>query len=391
VLSARLEKGTTSMASARRVQLGVFLPVGNGGWIASTTSPEIPATYRYNRAVTRLAEDLGLDFALSMAKWRGYGGPSRHWDFTLESLSTMAMLAEATTRIQLWATVHTMVWHPAVVAKMMATMDQAASGRIGLNLVSGSNPYDQGQMGLWRDLDHAQRYELADEWVTVVKKLWTQERTDHEGTYYRLTDCVSNPKPARPPTLICAGTSETGLRFAVKSCDVCFVSATSSAELGRTTSLIRSLGTEYGRKPQAFALLVVVPGRTDSEAQARVARYDAGVDVAALRRQASEYATDVSENSMRRRMLAVADQPHAVSRSAIAGSSDTIARRLAELVEQADLDGITLIVPDFIADLRTVGTEVAALLAERGVVTTAAETGQAPVGAGRAGEIRSGA
>jgi pyrimidine oxygenase len=324
--------------------------------------------------VTRLAEDMGLDFALSMAKWRGYGGPSRHWDFTLESLSTMAALAEATTRIRLWSTVHTMVWHPAVVAKMVATLDQVATGRVGLNLVSGSNPYDQGQMGLWRDLDHAQRYQLADEWVSVIKKLWTQERTDHEGTYYRLTDCVSNPKPSVPPTLICAGTSETGLRFAVKSCDVCFVSATSAAELARTTSMIRSLGDEYGRKPQSFALLVIVPGRTDEEARERVARYDAGVDVAALRRQAGEYAADVKENSMRRRLLAVADRPRAVNSSAIAGSPETIARRLAELVAQADLDGITLIVPDFIDDLRVVGTEVAARLAELGVVTTAAET-----------------
>jgi pyrimidine oxygenase len=379
------------MANAKRIQLGVFLPVGNGGWITSTTSPRIPATYEYNRAVTRLAEDLGLDFALSMAKWRGYGGPSRHWDFTLESLSTMAALAEATTRIQLWSTVHTMVWHPAVVAKMVATMDQVASGRVGLNLVSGSNPYDQGQMGLWRELDHAGRYELADEWVTVIKKLWTQERTDHAGTYYRLTDCVSDPKPSQPPKLICAGTSETGLRFAVKSCDVCFVSATSPGELARTTSLIRSLGVEYGRKPQAFALLVVVPGRTDADAHERVARYNAGVDVAALQRQASEYATDVSENSMRRRLLAVADQPHAVSREAIAGSPETIARRLAGLVEQADLDGITLIVPDFIADLRVVGTEVAALLAELGIVTTAAEAGQAPVAVGGLAEPGSGA
>jgi pyrimidine oxygenase len=379
------------MASPKRVQLGVFLPVGNGGWITSTTSPDIPATYGYNRAVTCLAEELGLDFALSMAKWRGYGGPSRHWDYTLESLSTMAALAEATTRIQLWSTVHTMVWHPAVVAKMVATMDQVASGRVGLNLVSGSNPYDQGQMGLWRDLDHAQRYELADEWVTVIKKLWTRERTDHVGTYYRLTDCVSDPKPSQPPTLICAGTSETGLRFAVRSCDVCFVSATSTDELARTSSLIRSLGVEYGRQPKAFALLTVVPGRTDEEARERVARYNAGVDVAALQRQAGEYATDVSENSMRRRVLAVAEQPRAVSRSAVAGSPETIAGHLADLVKRADLDGITLIVPDFIHDLRVVGTEVAGLLAERGIVTAAAETGHDPAGLAGLGQTRSSA
>ena len=282
------------------VDVGVFLPVGNGGWITSTTSPALPATYGYNKAVTQLAEELGLDFALSMAKWRGYGGPSRHWDFTIESLSLMSALAEATDRIKLWGTVHTMVWHPAVVAKMVATMDQVSGGRIGLNLVSGSNPFDQGQFGLWRDLDHTERYGLAEEWVTVAEKpTGTQARSDHDGQFFTLEDCVSDPKPSRMPTLISAGTSETGLSFAVRNCDVCFVSGSNDEDLARTGARIRELSEEHGRDAKAYALVTVVPGATDAEARRRVELYDAGVDVTALENQAMEYSTDVKENSMR--------------------------------------------------------------------------------------------
>ena len=85
--------------------------------------------------------------------------------------------------------------------------------RAGLNLVAGSNPTDQGQMGLWRDLDHGGRYRLAKEWITVAKRLWTEERVDHKGEFYELTDCMSNPKPAKVPPIICAGASDSGFRF----------------------------------------------------------------------------------------------------------------------------------------------------------------------------------
>jgi pyrimidine oxygenase len=140
----------------RAVEFGVFLPVGQGGFVVSTQRPPTPATYAYNRQVTRLAEELGLGFVISQARWRGFGGPSGHNDVTLESLVTMTGLAECTTRLKLFGTIHTMAFHPAVAAKMVATMDEIAGGRIGINLVAGSNPIDHGQMGIWRDLSHAE-------------------------------------------------------------------------------------------------------------------------------------------------------------------------------------------------------------------------------------------
>ncbi|MFC0534103.1 LLM class flavin-dependent oxidoreductase [Phytohabitans kaempferiae] len=360
--------------SEKTIELGVFIPVGNGGWIPSVNSPDIRSTYGYNREVTLLAEELGLDFALSMAKWRGYGGSTRHWDFTLESMTTMAGLAEATSRIGIWATVHTMVFHPAVVAKMAATMDQISGGRFGLNLVAGSNPYDQGQMGLWRDLSHDGRYALAREWITVARRLWTEERVDHSGEFFQLTDCVSNPKPVRTPQVICAGTSDTGFRFTIENCDGCFISGNNPQSLVRTGQRAKRIAAELGRTTKTYGLFTVVPGETDEAARARVDHFNAGVDVEALRRQAGEYATDVRENTMRQRMVQRAERPTAVGDGAVVGSPETIARQLAGLVRDADLDGVTVIVPDFIDDLRTVGERVAPLMAGYGVRSRAAGT-----------------
>ena len=60
------------------VELGVFLPVGNNGWIMSESAPQYMPTWELNRDVSLLAEEIGLDYLFSMAKWRGLGGNTRY-------------------------------------------------------------------------------------------------------------------------------------------------------------------------------------------------------------------------------------------------------------------------------------------------------------------------
>jgi len=363
------------MSDRTSVELGVFLPVGNGGWITSTTSPQLPATYAYNKQVALLAEDLGFDFVLSMAKWRGYGGPSRHWDETLESLSTMSALAEATSRIKVWGTVHTMVFHPAVVAKMSAVIDQVSNGRFGLNLVAGSNPHDQGQMGLWRDLDHAGRYAFAEEWLTVLKRLWTEDRVNHQGEYFQLEDCMSNPKPSVMPPIICAGGSDAGFRFTIKNCSASFLLGSNQEDFIKTGLRAKELAAEVGRKDfKTYGLFTIVPGATDAEAQARVDHFNAGVDTIALDNQTREYSGDKSlaQNTMAKRFIAQGQSAKSLTSAAVIGSPASIARHLAAIIKGANLDGVTVIVPDFISDLKIVGVEVVAALDAEGISTSAA-------------------
>jgi pyrimidine oxygenase len=72
------------------MDVGVFLPIGNNGWLISSTSPQYMPTFELNRAVTLAAEKYGFEFALSMIKLRGFGGPSEYWDHNLESFTLMA-------------------------------------------------------------------------------------------------------------------------------------------------------------------------------------------------------------------------------------------------------------------------------------------------------------
>ncbi len=110
----------------RTIDTGVFIPVGNHGWIHSVNSPAVEdGSYKRNLEITKHAEALGFDFVLSPAIWRGRKGPSEHWMRALESLTLSAALLEATSRIGVFATLHMTVYPPAIIAKMAATLRSA--------------------------------------------------------------------------------------------------------------------------------------------------------------------------------------------------------------------------------------------------------------------------
>jgi pyrimidine oxygenase len=289
----------------------------------------------------------------------------------------MSGLAEATSKIGIWGTVHTMIFHPAVVAKMAAVIDQISNGRFGINLVAGSNPSDQGQMGLWRDLDHDGRYALAEEWITVAKRLWTEDRVDHKGAFYTLEDCMSNPKPSVIPPIICAGGSDRGFRFTIQNCTGSFLLGSNADDFIKTGLRAKELAAEANRPAfKTYGLFTIVPGETDKIAQERVDYYNSGVDLVALENQSREYRGDKSlkQNTMANRFIQQGEEAQSLSTAAVIGAPGTIARKLAYIIHGAKLSGMTVIVPDFIDDLTTIGTEVVAALAEEGVITNAART-----------------
>lgn len=358
---------------ARNIEYGVFLPVGSGGWIPSTNAPILDGSYSYNRQVTLSAEKYGFHFALSQAVWRGHGGATRHFDDNLESLTTGAGLAEATSDIGLWGTVNTSLLHPAVAAKMIATSDQISMGRSGLNIVAGGNRSSERQMGIGFDADNPEKYRRAKEWVEIVKALWTESAVDYDGEFYKLVDCQSSPKPMQGiPRMICAATSEIGLEFVARQLDgVMFEGTTDERviELGQRTRRI----AEENDKPdlQSLCIFMVVPGETDADAARRVELYSQGKDTVALENMAREFgmrsaALDPTSNTADLKRWA---ETMALSTGTIHGSPETLAERLADLAEKAELDSLIFIMPDFVTDLQVMGEEVLPILEANGFGT----------------------
>ena len=109
------------------MQLGVFIPIGNNGWLISTTSPQYMPTFDLNRTIVEKAERFGFDFALSMIKLHGFGGSSQFWEHNLESFTLMAGLAAVTKRIQLFATCAVLTMPPPIAPIPMARTTRLVS------------------------------------------------------------------------------------------------------------------------------------------------------------------------------------------------------------------------------------------------------------------------
>ena len=172
------------------MELGVFIPIGNNGWLISTTSPQYRPTFDLNREVVQKAERFGFDFALSMIKLHGFGGPSQFWDYNLESFTLMAGLAAVTSRIQLFATCAVLTMPPPIAARMAVTIDSISHGRFGVNIISGWQRREYTQMGIWPGAEHyRRRYEYCAEYVTIMRELWAAGRSDFKGDFFRMDDC----------------------------------------------------------------------------------------------------------------------------------------------------------------------------------------------------------
>lgn len=344
--------------------LGVFLPIANGGWILSKNKPEIDGSFEYCKKAALLAEEVGLDFIMSMAKYRGYGGETHQWDAQLDATVTMAALAEATSRVKVWTTVHTILQNPAVVAKMIATLDQVSHGRAGLNVVTGSYKGEFSQMGAWpENVNHDQRYDLAYEWIRAIKALWTEHSVTQHGTYFDLEDCRSDPKPSTRPFLVCAGTSKKGMRFTSDEMDAIFLSGGEPEELKKASDAAKADAAELGRNVRTYSMMTPVFGETDAQAEEFAQHIRDGFDEEALHGMMRAYGfldTEIGkENDFTRKSRAGFMTPHVI------GTPDTVIEKLTEIFEVSGTDGLMLIFPDYIKDLPIFGEKVLPVLRER--------------------------
>ena len=340
---------------SRHKDFGVFLPVANGGWIVSKTTPKLDGLYEQNRTAAVIADRIGLDFVMSMGKFRGFGGETDHWGTSLESVTMMAAIAEATTSVRIWATLHPMLQNPAVAAKMITTLDHISGGRAGLNIVAGAYKGEFEQMGAWDPaLDHDARYTLTEEWTTIVKRLWSEPSVDFEGRFFTMRDCQSKPKPlSRPrPDLICAGISERGFRFSVQEADACFIGGRTREEHRDASRRAKAMAADLGRGIRTYAMCTIVHGDTDADAEARVALYQSGQDMDAILAMLESWGVPAE------RLSAVAAKQGAFMTQTVVGSPATCAAGVRAFVDDCELDGLMLVFPDYAEGLSMLGEEI---------------------------------
>jgi pyrimidine oxygenase len=352
------------------VELGVFIPIGSNGWLISTTSPQYKPSFALNKEVVQLAEHYDFDFALSMIKLRGFGGPSEFWDHNLESFTLMAGLAAVTDTIKLMASTAVLTLPPALVARMASTIDSIAPGRFGINIVSGWQAAEYEQMDLWPgDQYFGERYDYAEEYLTVMKQLWEDNVSDFSGKYFQMNDCKLSPSPSAPPTIVAAGQSDRGMRFAAEHADYNFILGTGINTPGShagAVAKLQSAAALTGRQVGTYVLQMVIAAETDEEAHAKWKLYNDGVDTTALAWMADQAAADTSAGEgSTAATIALPEGAVNLNMGTIVGSYENVARMLDISAAVDGTSGLMLVFDDFVAGLKNFGERVQPLMDSR--------------------------
>lgn len=269
------------LAMKQPLMLGLFLPIHNGGWTMSSYPRATDWTFDYNADLTRQAEALGFELVFGPAHWLskgGFGGETRYRETALDTLMTAAGLAAVTTRILLISTVHIFYgpWHPLHLAKFGATLDHMSGGRWGLNVVTGFRKDEWAMFGQEQP-GHDHRYELADEYVALLRQLWAgTDNLDYQSQQWQLNQAFVTPKPRYGrPVMVSATSSAAGISHAVRQSDLIFVTSPAGASfeaaidaLPDITRQVREAARAIGRDVRILVNPMVIARDTETEARA---------------------------------------------------------------------------------------------------------------------------
>ena len=176
------------------LKFAYWVPNVSGGLVVSTIEQRTGWDFEYNKKLARIAENSGFEYALTQTRYAASYGADKQHEATSFSLALLA----ATERLKVISAVHPGMWHPGVLAKYIITADHISNGRAAVNIVSGWLKDEFTNFGLeW--LEHDERYVRTEEFIKVLRGLWTEQDYSQSGKYYNITDFTLNPAPVDVP------------------------------------------------------------------------------------------------------------------------------------------------------------------------------------------------
>lgn len=284
-----------SRARKQQMHIGVFTnAMGNhaSGWqMPGALSRADDFQSLLNIALT--AERAKLDYIFFGDEPASNPDGSPGFMLLIEPLTLMAALAACTSRIGLIATASTTFTEPYNLARYVASVDQISQGRVGWNVVTTGSEAAAKNFG--RELPpHDLRYEIADEYLEVVKGLWDSwegdariadketgqyidrakvHTLDHSGPYFNVRGPLGVYRsPQGQPVIVQAGSSDAGQKFASKHAEIVFTVQQDMDEAKKLYATLKRRAADCGRMPEHLNLMpgfFPVVGRTEEEAQER--------------------------------------------------------------------------------------------------------------------------
>ena len=310
-----------------------------------------------------------------------------------------SLMSAATSRIGIVPTLATFAYPPYLLARLMATLDQVSAGRAGWNMVTGSSDFAARNFGMDGLPDHDLRYDMADEYMDLVGRLWNSwepgalvadpetgmlvdhtkvHEIDFKGQYYACRGPLnSGPCVQERPVIAQAGGSPRGRQFAARHSDTIVASVKGVEAMRAYRTDVRSRRAEQGLDPDTVKVLFLVAplmAETEEDAQrlkvrraARVAaqvdrklaflgkltnidfaRFDLDAPVGSLTTNGHQATLDDFKRKAGNRSLreAVAAYNSDGGSVELVGTPDGVAAQMAEAMEAAGGDGFLFSLPD---------------------------------------------
>ncbi|WP_410605360.1 dimethylsulfone monooxygenase SfnG [Amycolatopsis sp. lyj-90] len=247
------------------LKFAYWVPNVSGGLVTSDIEQRTDWGYEYNRDLAVLAENSGFEYALSQVRYTAsYGAAYQH-----ESTGFSLALLLATQRLKVIAAIHPGLWHPGVLAKFIASADVISGGRAAVNVVSGWFKDEFTNLGeAW--LEHDERYRRSEEFIRVLKELWTNDHAEFNGDFYRIHDFDIKPKPVgRPhPEIFQGGNSTAARKLAGRVSDWYFSNGKDFDGFSEQVSEVRGYAAENDHAVRFGLNGFLIARETESEAKA---------------------------------------------------------------------------------------------------------------------------
>ncbi|HIF6372998.1 TPA: LLM class flavin-dependent oxidoreductase [Acinetobacter baumannii] len=313
-----------------------------------------------------------------------------------DPLQIVPAMAAVTKHLGFGVTTSISFEHPYPFARRISTLDHLTKGRVGWNIVTSYLESGSKNLSLKTQVNHDNRYDIADEYLEVLYKLWEgsweegsvlRDRESgifadhkkvhpiqHEGKYFTVPGIhICEPSPQRTPVLYQAGASSRGQKFASQNAECVFIAAPSKIATKKVVQGIRQKLVQEGRDPYSvkiYALLSIVTDETDAKAQAKFKEYQSygsydgaltllsgwsGVDfsqyqptdkVEYIQTNAIQSLLDSYVNADPERVWTIEEIANWNSLGGngpvLVGSAETVSDALQQWVEDTDVDGFNL-------------------------------------------------
>lgn len=363
---------TNPIFNSNKLKLGTFCTntIPNMSFVPEMRMP----TWQNTLASAKLADEAGLEAIVPIARWKGYldEKPDHRSNIILETFTWAAGVAASTKYSAVFSTSHAPTMHPVLVAKQSATIDAISGGRFALNIVGGWNRREFDMFGIDL-LEHDQRYVYLEEWLRILRRLWTsQDEFDYESANFRMKKAISRPQPLQPGGIpvMNAALSPTGMRFSAQYSDVGLISPQGMKPedwRDQVANYKKMAREEFGREIQLWTNCAVTQRDTQKEADEYLRRYaEQFLDTEVMD---SLMLTISKENNvpldsprlafMRQRMAVGAGHP-------LVGTAQRIAEEL-DAISKVGIDGIILTWVDYVDGVDRFNRQVLPLLEQAGL------------------------